>query len=319
MIELQSVTKDFAGVRAVDDVSLTVEQGTVAAVVGTSGSGKSTLLRMVNRLIEPTSGRILIDGADTAGVPAPDLRRRIGYVIQDHGLFPHWSAARNIATVPVLLRWPRAQVRARVRELMEMLQLDPDVIGPRLPHELSGGQAQRVGVARALAARPELLLMDEPFGALDPVIRAQAQADLARVQKRLGTTVILVTHDMAEAIRLGDRIAVMRAGRVEQFAAPADIIARPATPFVADLLGEGDRAFRYLSLRPAADLARPEGSGAGPGAGDADAPPLSPGTTMAEALSEMIWTGRDHVRVARADGTGGTVSRDDLIRAGRPE
>lgn len=224
MIELQSVTKDFAGVRAVDDVSLTVEQGTVAAVVGTSGSGKSTLLRMVNRLIEPTSGRILIDGADTAGVPAPDLRRRIGYVIQDHGLFPHWSAARNIATVPVLLRWPRAQVRARVRELMEMLQLDPDVIGPRLPHELSGGQAQRVGVARALAARPELLLMDEPFGALDALTRVNMQDQLLDTWSRERRTVIFITHDVDEAVYLANRVIVMasKPGRLHKII-PVDL------------------------------------------------------------------------------------------------
>ena len=315
MIELRSVSKVYDGVAVVDDVTLTLERGTLTAVVGTSGSGKSTLLRMVNRLVEPTSGQVLIDGAYTAVIAAPELRRKIGYVIQDHGLFPHWTAARNIGTVPVLLGWRREDVNSRVRELMEMLQLDPDVIGPRFPHELSGGQAQRVGVARALAARPELLLMDEPFGALDPVIRAQAQADLHRVQRRLGTTVILVTHDMAEAIRLADRIAVMRAGRIEQFAPPADIIAKPATPFVAELLGEGDRAFRYLSLKPAADVARPDGAAEG----TADGPVLPGDATMAEALSEMIWTGRDRVRIANPDGDPGIVTREALIRAGRPE
>ncbi|MBV0890380.1 ABC transporter ATP-binding protein [Paracoccus sp. Z118] len=311
MIEFQSVSKLYDGLAAVDDVSLTLERGTLTAVVGTSGSGKSTLLRMVNRLVEPTSGRVLIDGADTASVPPAQLRRRIGYVIQDTGLFPHWSAARNIATVPELLGWPKAQIRARVRELMEVLQLDPDAIGPRRPHELSGGQAQRVGVARALAARPALLLMDEPFGALDPVIRGQAQADLRRVQRQLGTTVILVTHDMAEAIRLGDRIAVMREGRIEQFAAPAEIIAAPATPFVADLLGEGDRAFRLMSLRPAREIAEP---------GAAEGPMLPAGSSLAEALAEMIWTGRDRLPIAGPDGRAvGVVRRDAVIRAGRPE
>ncbi|WP_299363864.1 ABC transporter ATP-binding protein [uncultured Paracoccus sp.] len=310
MIRFESVSKVYDGIAVVDDVSLTLERGTITAVVGTSGSGKSTLLRMVNRLVEPTAGRVLLDGTDTASVPAADLRRRIGYVIQDHGLFPHWTAARNIATVPGLLGWPRAAIDARVRELMLMLQLDPDVIGPRFPHELSGGQAQRVGVARALAARPEVLLMDEPFGALDPVIRQQAQTDLRKLQQQLGTTVMLVTHDMAEAIRLGDRIAVMRAGRIDQFAPPAEIIAAPATGFVADLLGEGDRAFRYLSLQPAARLARP---------GAADGPVLPADATMADALAEMIWSGRDRLPVAGPDGhPAGVCTRDDLIRAGRP-
>nr|HRO15927.1 ABC transporter ATP-binding protein [Paracoccus sp. (in: a-proteobacteria)] len=304
MIGIEGMSRLYDGVPVVDDVSMRLESGTITAVVGSSGSGKTTLLRMINRLVEPSRGRVLIDGVDTRDIDPVTLRRRIGYVIQDQGLFPHWTAARNIATVPRLLRWPRAEIRARVIELMEMLQLDPATIGPRYPHQLSGGQAQRVGVARALAARPEVLLMDEPFGALDPVIRGQAQADLRILQQRLGTTVMLVTHDMAEAIRLGDRIAVMQAGRIEQFDTPARIIAAPATPFVRDLLGPGERVFRYLSLRPVAPLVRP---------GQAPGPALPANAPLSEALAEMIWSGRACLPVTDAAGTPlGGVDRDSV-------
>ena len=288
MIEIQNLTKRYDGNTVVDDVSLSVGTGQIAALVGTSGSGKTTLLRMINRLVEPTSGRVLIDGTDTATLAPHLLRRRIGYAIQGHGLFPHRSVAENIATVPRLLHWPEAEIRARVDELLTMFQLEPAQFRDRMPHELSGGQQQRVGVARALAARPELLLMDEPFGALDPVIRAKAQDDLRVLQRRLGTTLVIVTHDMEEAVALGDRIAVMDKGRLLQYAPPAEILTNPATPFVQALIGTGERPFRLLSLTRVADLAQP---------GEAPGAPIPREANLRDALADCLWTGRDRLPV----------------------
>ncbi|MCJ8141156.1 ABC transporter ATP-binding protein [Falsirhodobacter halotolerans] len=308
MIELDNLSKHYGDTRAVDDVSLRIENGSVTAIVGTSGSGKSTLLRLVNGLVTPTSGTVRIDGVDTRDIPAHDLRRRIGYVIQDHGLFPHWTAARNIGCVPALLSWPQDRIDARVAELMRLLQLDPDVIGPRFPHQLSGGQAQRVGVARALAAEPSVLLMDEPFGALDPAIRAQAQTDLAAIQARLGTTILLITHDMAEATRLADRVAVMRAGRIEQFGTPMDILAAPETPFVRSLVPEGDRPFRILSLGRVEALVEP-----GPSTG----PDVADSASLADALALMIRSGHADLRVTTPEGRPlGRLRREAVIAAG---
>ena len=301
MIEIRNLTRLYDGVAVVDDVSLTVKTGHLAVLVGTSGSGKTTLLRMINRLVRPSSGQVLIDGVDTATLPAPLLRRRIGYAIQGHGLFPHRTVAQNIATVPRLLGWPRVQIAARVDELLDLFQLDPATFRDRMPHQLSGGQAQRVGVARALAAKPDLLLMDEPFGALDPLIRAKAQDDLRAIQQRLGTTLILVTHDMREAVALGDRIAVMDGGRLLQYDRPARILTHPATPFVADLIGPTDRALRLLSLTRVADIAAP---------GHADGPPIAPQATLRDALAECLWSGRDALPVQ-----GGGVVTLDALRA----
>ncbi|MEQ3643911.1 MAG: ABC transporter ATP-binding protein [Paracoccus sp. (in: a-proteobacteria)] len=288
MIDIQNLTRIYDGRAAVDDVSLTVEPGQIAALVGTSGSGKTTLLRMINRLVEPSSGRVLIDGQDTREVAPHLLRRRIGYAIQGHGLFPHRTVGQNIATVPRLLGWDQAAIRERVDELLTLFQMAPDQFRDRMPHELSGGQQQRVGVARALAAKPDLLLMDEPFGALDPVIRAKAQADLRDIQRRLGTTLILVTHDMEEAVTLGDRIAVMDKGRLVQYAPPTEILTAPATPFVRDLIGLDQRPFHLLSLTPAHALARE---------GHADGPALPREATLRDALAECLWSGRDALPV----------------------
>lgn len=284
MIEIRNLTKRYDANTVVDNVSLTVEKGQIAALVGTSGSGKTTLLRMINRLVEPTSGSVLIDGSDTATLEPHLLRRRIGYAIQGHGLFPHRTVGQNIATVPMLLKWSEAEIRARVDELLELFQLDPAQFRARMPHELSGGQQQRVGVARALAARPELLLMDEPFGALDPVIRAKAQEDLRALQRRLGTTLVIVTHDMEEAVALGDRIAVMDKGKLLQYCPPTEILSRPATPFVQALIGEGERPFRLLSLAPVSDLVQP---------GDVPGPAIAPDASLRDALAECLWSGRD--------------------------
>lgn len=288
MIEIHNLTKRYDQTTVVDDVSLTVETGQIAALVGTSGSGKTTLLRMINRLVEPSSGRVLIDGTDTATIEPHLLRRRIGYAIQGHGLFPHRSVGQNIATVPRLLSWTEAQIRDRVDELLDLFQLPPAEFRDRMPHELSGGQQQRVGVARALAARPELLLMDEPFGALDPVIRAKAQQDLRALQRQLGTTLVIVTHDMEEAVALGDRIAVMDKGKLLQFSTPSEILTHPATPFVQALIGSAERPFRLLSLAPVSDLVQ---------AGEATGPAIAPDASLRDALAECLWSGRDQLPV----------------------
>ncbi|WP_439814942.1 ABC transporter ATP-binding protein [Zavarzinia sp. CC-PAN008] len=306
MIEIDRVTRRFGDSVAVDAVSLAVPAGTIVVVVGTSGSGKTTLLRMINRLVEPTSGTIRIDGQDHRALPAHELRRRIGYVIQGHGLFPHRTVAQNIATVPTLLGWSSARIAARVNELLALFQLDPAVFAGRYPSELSGGQQQRVGVARALAAEPAVLLMDEPFGALDPLIRARAQDDLLAIQRRFGTTILLVTHDMDEAIHLGDRIAVMDGGRLIQDAPPAELLARPASPFVEALVGAGDRPFRLLALDTVDRLVEP---------GGADGEPLAVGSSRRDALAALLWSGRRALPVAGADGTAvGRVTLDSLVR-----
>ncbi|WP_134680388.1 ABC transporter ATP-binding protein [Paracoccus ravus] len=284
MIELQDLTRMFDGQPVVRDVSLTVEAGEIVTLVGTSGSGKTTLIRMINRLVEPSSGRVLIEGLDAASLPVHQLRRRIGYAIQGIGLFPHRSVAQNIATVPRLLGWPRARIEDRTDELLELFQLDPARFRDRMPHQLSGGQAQRVGTARALAARPDLLLLDEPFGALDPIIRAQAQTDLRAVQRRLGTTMILVTHDIDEAVLLGDRIAVMDAGRIVQYDRVARILAHPETDFVRAMTGGPEGVFRLLSLVAAAEIAEP---------GEAPGPPVDAATNLREVLSLCLSSGRE--------------------------
>lgn len=307
MIEIEHVTKAYGETVVVDDVSLTIEPHTICAVVGTSGSGKTTLLRMINRLVEPTSGTIRIDGQDIADLQAFELRRRIGYVIQGNGLFPHRTVAQNIGTVPKLLGWDRQRIRARTAELLELFQLDPAEFADRYPQELSGGQQQRVGVARALAAGPNILLMDEPFGALDPVIRGKAQDDLLSIQARLGTTIVLVTHDMEEAIRLGHVIAVMDKGRLLQSATPADILSRPATDFVSELLGTGDRAFRLLSL---GRLGRHVESG------EADGEPLAASLSLRDALSELLWSGRQAAPVSDDGRIVGRITREALLRLG---
>lgn len=236
MIEIERVGKRFGDVVAVDDVSLTMQRGTITALVGASGSGKSTLLRMINRLIAPTSGTIRIDGVDTATVAPEQLRRGIGYAIQGHGLFPHWSVARNIATVPRLLGWPAERIAARVNELLDLFHLAPAEFAGKLPHELSGGQQQRVALARALAPSPELLLLDEPFSNLDVDTRERLAFELRDILKHTGHTAILVTHNQAEAFAIADRIGVMKDGQLAQWDTPYALHHHPASPFVADFV-----------------------------------------------------------------------------------
>jgi osmoprotectant transport system ATP-binding protein len=281
MIEIEQLSKSYDGTTVVDDVSMTVNDGELVVIVGTSGSGKTTLLRMINRLVEPSAGRVLIDGRDTREFAPHELRRQIGYAIQGHGLFPHRTVAQNIATVPTLLGWDKSRVEARVGELLELFQLDPALFRDRYPSQLSGGQQQRVGVARALAAAPKLLLMDEPFGALDPIIRARAQEDLRSIQRRLGTTIVLVTHDMNEAIHLGDRIAVMDQSKLLQYATVG--------PFIEP--------------------------------GEASGAAIRDDASLHQALEEALWTGRNAVPVESADGARlGRITLDTAIRqAARPQ
>ena len=293
MIEIEGLTKRYGHATVVDGVSLVVPSGSVTAIVGASGSGKSTLLRMINRLVEPTSGAVRIDGRLTTAEPAHVLRRRIGYVIQGNGLFPHHTVAENIAAVPRLLGWDKARIHARTDELLRLFGLDPATHALRLPAELSGGQQQRVGVARALAADPALLLMDEPFGALDPVIRAKAQSDLRAIQRQLGTTVLIVTHDMDEAFLLADRIAVMDGGRLLQYDVPARLLTEPATDQVAALTGTADRALRLLSLETADTILSP---------GAVTGPDLPVTMSLKDALAALIWAGAEAANVCDAQG-----------------
>lgn len=291
MIRFEGVTKRFPGADrpAVDALDLVVAEGTTCALIGPSGCGKSTTLRMVNRLIEPEAGRIRIGERDIASVDPVTLRRGIGYVLQGVGLFPHRSVAQNVATVPALLGWPRARIAARVEAMLDLVGLEPDRFGDRRPDALSGGQRQRVGVARALAADPDVILMDEPFGAVDPVARDRLQSEIGAILKRLRKTVILVTHDIGEAMRMGDQIALMRDGRLVQAGSPDHLLAAPADAFTAHFLGE-TRALRRLERLQARDFAQ------APAAGEA-APAIPEEASLQEALDRMLETGTDRVTV----------------------
>ncbi|MGW6269306.1 ABC transporter ATP-binding protein [Streptomyces sp. NPDC055060] len=332
MIQFDTVHKRFPnGTTAVHDLSLDMPEGGVTVLVGSSGCGKTTTLRMINRMVDPTSGTIRVGGKDVLEQDAAELRRSIGYVIQQSGLFPHRTVLDNVATVPLLLGWGRKKARARAAELLETVGLAADA-GKRYPHQLSGGQQQRVGVARALAADPPVLLMDEPFGAVDPVVRTQLQDELLRLQRELNKTIVFVTHDIDEAVRLGDRIAVFRTGgHLVQCASPAELLARPADDFVADFLG-AERGLKLLSLTTLAQVPQapaPEGGAwalrldaAGApvswrhkDAASADVPvrPLRDTDSLLSALNESI--AAPGGLVARVDAAGvltGVTSRDDI-------
>jgi glycine/betaine/L-proline transporter ATP-binding subunit len=259
-IRLEGVSKVFAdGTVGVAELDLTFTAGELTVLVGPSGCGKTTTMKMINRLIEPTTGRILIDGEDVTRADPDQLRRRIGYVIQSIGLFPHQTVRANVGTVPRLLGWDRQRIRNRVDELLTTVGLDPAAHGDRYPAQLSGGQRQRAGVARALAADPAVLLVDEPFSAVDPVVRERLQTEFLRLQETVRKTIVFVTHDIEEAVRIGDRIAVMsQGGHVEQYATPAELLGRPANAFVADFVG-ADRGLKRLAVTgiDAADLEQP--------------------------------------------------------------
>lgn len=255
MIRLEGVTRRYGEKTAVDELSFEVAEGEVCVLIGPSGCGKTTTLRMINRLIEPTGGRILIAGRDIMSLPVEELRRGLGYVIQSIGLFPHLTVAGNISVVPRLLGWDKARMAARADELLRLVGLPPEAYREKYPRQLSGGEAQRVGVARALAADPPVLLMDEPFGAVDPLNRERLQTEFARIQRELRKTVIFVTHDIDEAIRLADKIVIMRDGKLQQFGSPEELLNHPANKFVHDFVG-ADRALKRLVRVKVADVMR---------------------------------------------------------------
>ncbi len=255
VVAFEHVTKRYGdGPTAVTDLSLTIRAGEICVLVGPSGCGKTTTMKMVNRLVEPTSGRVMIDGEDVASLPPVELRRRIGYVIQHVGLFPHLTIADNVAVVPRLLGWPAARITARTEELLDLVGLEPGTYGTRYPAALSGGERQRVGVARAMAADPTVLLMDEPFGAVDPIRRERLQNEFLRLQARLHKTIVFVTHDVDEAIKMADRIAILQVGGVlAQYDTPDQILGAPTSPFVEHFVG-ADRGLKRLSLARVRDL-----------------------------------------------------------------
>ena len=297
MIELQAVGKTYGSTQAVDGVSLRIERGEFVVLIGPSGSGKSTLLKMINRLVEHDRGKILFKGEEIRSFKPEDIRRRMGYAIQSTGLFPHWSVARNIATVPELLGWPAARIAARVDELLTLLGLEPQAYRGRFPHQLSGGQQQRVGVARALAADPEALLMDEPFGALDPITRLTLQDELARIHRASGKTIVLVTHDIDEALRLATRIVLLDRGRVVQAGTPAQLLAQPASELVSDFLGRNDLGLKLLGLHRVAErmqLGVPAEVTAGA--------QITATLSLRDALSIFVERQVDRLPVADADG-----------------
>jgi osmoprotectant transport system ATP-binding protein len=324
VIEFDQVTKVYPGATApsVDRLSMRVEAGRICALVGPSGSGKTTAMRMVNRLIEPTSGTVRIDGVDTRSFDVETLRRSIGYVIQQVGLFPHRTVLDNVGTVPRLLGWDEGRIQARSRELLDLVGLDPSVFGARYPSELSGGQRQRVGVARALAADPPVMLMDEPFGAIDPLVREQIQDEFLRMQRDVRKTIIIVTHDLDEAMRMGDTVAVLQEGGVlAQVATPEQLLAAPASEFVERFVG-GDSALRRLALARVHDLplipmdvAHAQGFGvlvdaAGAPAQWASGAPvrarIAIDATLRTALGDLVATGESFAPVV--DGAGRPVA-----------
>ena len=292
MIRLEELTKRYPGQGrpAVTDLSMDIEEGEIVVLVGPSGCGKTTTMKLVNRIIEPTSGRIFLEGEDVTTVNADGLRRRIGYAIQQVGLFPHMTIAENIATVPKMLGWDRKRIADRVDELLGLVRLDPELYRNRYPKQLSGGQQQRVGVARALGADPPVMLMDEPFGAIDPLTRESLQNEFLQVQADIKKTIVFVTHDIDEAIRMGDRIAIFReGGHLEQFDTPTAILAEPANDFVTDFLG-AERGLKRLALIPVSDVK------ADPG------PVVRPGDPRDRAHQVTATGGTDWVVVVDADG-----------------
>ncbi|MEZ2222544.1 ABC transporter ATP-binding protein [Rhizobium sp. RCC_161_2] len=312
MIRLDHVTKNYEGSErhAVDALELEIETGTTVALIGPSGCGKTTTMRMINRLETPTRGRVLVNGRDVAETDQKQLRRSIGYVIQQVGLFPHMTIARNVATVPRLLGWDKARTDRRIDELLDLVGLDPAIMRRRLPHELSGGQRQRVGFARALAADPAIMLMDEPFGAIDPITRVRLQDEFRQILKKVSKTVVIVTHDIDEAIKMGDRIAIMRDGRLLQYDTPEAILARPANDFVESFLGP-DRAIKRLSLIEVASVMTPPAT-------EVSAVSISPRASLHDALALILADDLQGLDVKAESGERvGYLSREAVLSAHR--
>lgn len=309
MINFNGVSKHFGGKAAVSNLTLNIAEGEFTVLIGTSGSGKSTTLKMINRLIEHDEGTIQFAGEDIRRFNPQQLRRRMGYAIQSIGLFPHWSVEKNIATVPALLNWDKARIAARVTELMTLLNLDTS-FRHRYPHQLSGGQQQRVGVARALAADPEVLLMDEPFGALDPVTRGVLQQEIVRIHQLSGRTIVLVTHDIDEALALADRLVLMDGGQVIQQGTPVELLTQPKNDFVRDFFGQAELGVRLLSLGHAGAAAR---------RGEwLDTEPVAESMTLREALSLFIARQTDRLAVVDAQQKPlGVLHFSDLLRQRR--
>ncbi len=308
VITFDRVVKRYGTSVAVDHLSLEIKSGEIVILVGPSGCGKTTSLKMINRLIEPTDGTISIDDRDTRTYDVNDLRRSIGYVIQQVGLFPHQTVAENIATVPRLLGWTKQRTQARVEELLDLIALPASDYARRLPSELSGGERQRVGVARALGADPNILLMDEPFGAIDPIARDRLQNELLRLQSVVRKTIVFVTHDIDEAVKLGDRVALFsRGGVLEQFTTPEELLAHPQSEFVTGFLGEGPLV-RRLALIRISEVQLTAVNGATPG-GSVDA-----GGTLRDALDAVLRSSDGRVSVVSDGKTIGVVDAD-VIRA----
>ncbi|HEX2181647.1 MAG TPA: ABC transporter ATP-binding protein [Rubrobacteraceae bacterium] len=296
MIEFKGVSKTYPGSDrpVVNDLSFEVPEGEICVLVGPSGCGKTTSMRMVNRLIEPTEGEILIDGEPNTAMSGTQLRRKIGYAIQQIGLFPHRTIAENIATVPGLLGWEKGRIRSRVDELLELVGLDPNDYRNRYPAELSGGQQQRVGVARAMAADPPIMLMDEPFGAVDPITRERLQDEFLRIQENIKKTIVFVTHDIDEAIKMGDKIAILKQGGfLAQYDTPENILANPNSEFVASFVGN-DRILKRLSLTRVGDMQLEPANGNAEGL-----PRIDGNLTVRDALSELIGSGRSEAVVEK--------------------
>jgi osmoprotectant transport system ATP-binding protein len=309
VITFDHVSKTYEGADrpAVNELTLDIPDGETVVIIGPSGCGKSTTLRMINRLIDPDSGRVTWDGRDVAELNPQELRRHMGYAIQGVGLFPHWSVAENIGVVPKLLGWEPKRIEARVRELLELAGLNAETYSAKYPDELSGGEAQRVGVARALAADPPILLMDEPFGAVDPLTRERLQAEFSAIQARLKKTVVFVTHDIDEAVKLGDHIAIMREGRLVQYDVPERVLAYPADEFVAGFVG-GERALKRLSLATVADALEPPD---GPLETEATVPISA---SLRTALARIIEYGVPVIGVTDESGAHvGSVSIDSIV------
>ncbi|MFZ4286190.1 ABC transporter ATP-binding protein [Variovorax sp. HJSM1_2] len=309
MIHIEGLTKQFPGAQrpAVDGLSLTIPEGELCVLIGSSGCGKTTTMRMINRMIEPDAGLIEVAGRNVREQDAVALRRNIGYVIQQTGLFPHFTIAENIATVPRLLGWPEPRIQARVDELLALVGLVPEQYRQRYPRELSGGQRQRVGVARALAADPPVMLMDEPFGAIDPINRASLQDEFLRILQQLKKTIVFVTHDIDEALKMGDRVAILRDGRILQVDTPDALLATPANEFVASFLGVG-RSLKRLALATVGSAFEVDAPAAG-------APRIAATSSLREALALLLESGAAELAVTDANGHTTGRLRFEALRA----